>query len=86
LEKDVFELIKDFPNDLEAPAISILPVISEILNELKDCDAEIAKMSGSGATCFAIFKGEKKLAEAKKKLRKKFPEFFVKEVKILSHV
>jgi len=82
LKKDVFDLIKDFPNDLEKPAISVLPVISEILNELKNNGAEIAKMSGSGATCFAIF-SDKKLIEAEEKLTKKFPNFFVKIVKIL---
>ena len=60
----------------------MLPIISGILAELKNSGAEIAKMSGSGASCFGIFSDEKKLNEA----AKKFPEFFVKKVKILSHV
>lgn len=86
LQKDVFELMKNLPNDLEKPAISILAVISEILNELKNCGAEISKMSGSGATCFAIFKDQEQLKKAQEKLSQKFPKFFVKKVKILSHV
>jgi 4-diphosphocytidyl-2-C-methyl-D-erythritol kinase len=43
-------------NDLEAPAKSIQPVIGEVLSALENADgARLARMSGSGATCFAIF-------------------------------
>jgi 4-diphosphocytidyl-2-C-methyl-D-erythritol kinase len=81
-ELSITSMLKNFPNDLTKPAIAILPLISEILAELKNSGAKIAKMSGSGASCFGIFSDEKKLDEA----AKKFPKFFVKKVKILSHV
>jgi 4-diphosphocytidyl-2-C-methyl-D-erythritol kinase len=43
-------------NDLEAPAISIAPQIGDVLNLLRRLpDCLLARMSGSGATCFAIF-------------------------------
>ncbi len=42
-------------NDLEAPAISLHPEISEVLTELRSTDARLARMSGSGATCFALY-------------------------------
>ncbi len=43
-------------NDLEAPAISIQPVIGEVLAHLGRLPgALLAPMSGSGATCFALF-------------------------------
>jgi len=43
-------------NDLEAPAIRIQPVIAEVLAALsKAGGSRLARMSGSGATCFAIF-------------------------------
>lgn len=42
-------------NDLEAPAISLLPVIGDCLSALRDAGAMLARMSGSGATCFGIF-------------------------------
>jgi 4-diphosphocytidyl-2-C-methyl-D-erythritol kinase len=46
-------------NDLEAPAIAILPVIGEILTLLAAQDGvALARMSGSGATCFALFDHE----------------------------
>ena len=85
LKKDVFELIENFGNDLEKPAIELLPPVLKILNELKNSGAKISKMSGSGATCFGIFSDEKSLDEAEKKLAQIFPEFFVKRVKILSN-
>jgi 4-diphosphocytidyl-2-C-methyl-D-erythritol kinase len=43
-------------NDLEAAAIGIAPVIGEVLEALKALPgAGLARMSGSGATCFALF-------------------------------
>ncbi len=43
-------------NDLQAAAIGIAPVIGEVLAKLAALPgAKLARMSGSGATCFAIF-------------------------------
>lgn len=42
-------------NDLEKPAIAIAPAIGEALKALSDAGARLARMSGSGATCFGIF-------------------------------
>jgi 4-diphosphocytidyl-2-C-methyl-D-erythritol kinase len=43
-------------NDLQAPATAAAPVIAEVLSELEDCPgATLVRMSGSGATCFALF-------------------------------
>lgn len=43
-------------NDLEPPALELAPVIGEVLEALRGCPgAELARMSGSGATCFALF-------------------------------
>ena len=46
-------------NDLQPPAIAVLPVIGEILGLLHGQDGVLlARMSGSGATCFALFEDE----------------------------
>jgi 4-diphosphocytidyl-2-C-methyl-D-erythritol kinase len=45
-------------NDLEAPAIALAPVIGELLERLRASAATLARMSGSGATCFALFEDE----------------------------
>ena len=43
-------------NDLEAPALTVAPVIGEALALLRDqAGCRLARMSGSGATVFAIF-------------------------------
>lgn len=43
-------------NDLEAPAIALAPVIAELLDILRSSPgARLARMSGSGASCFALF-------------------------------
>ena len=45
-------------NDLEAPAIALQPVIADVLAWLRSLPgATLARMSGSGATCFALFNG-----------------------------
>jgi 4-diphosphocytidyl-2-C-methyl-D-erythritol kinase len=43
-------------NDLEAPALRLQPVIGEVLAALRACSGcALARMSGSGATCFGLF-------------------------------
>jgi 4-diphosphocytidyl-2-C-methyl-D-erythritol kinase len=42
-------------NDLEAPAISLCPVIAEVLAALGKTSPWLARTSGSGATCFALY-------------------------------
>ncbi len=46
-------------NDLEAPARKLVPEIGEVLGWLgRQGGATFVRMSGSGATCFALFKDE----------------------------
>jgi 4-diphosphocytidyl-2-C-methyl-D-erythritol kinase len=43
-------------NDLEAPALKLQPVIGDVLTALQDAgQCRLARMSGSGATCFGIY-------------------------------
>lgn len=42
-------------NDLEASAIALHPEIAKVLAELNDTKPRLSRMSGSGATCFALF-------------------------------
>jgi 4-diphosphocytidyl-2-C-methyl-D-erythritol kinase len=42
-------------NDLEAPAIQLCPPIADVLASLRRTDAMLVRMSGSGATCFALY-------------------------------
>ena len=46
-------------NDLEAPARVVAPVIGDVLDLLRhQPGVTLALMSGSGATCFALFESE----------------------------
>lgn len=48
--------LEDTRNDLEAPAVRLTPIISDVLAALSGLDgARFVRMSGSGATCFALF-------------------------------
>lgn len=42
-------------NDLEAPALSLCQEIGDVLGALRDTGANLVRMSGSGATCFALY-------------------------------
>ena len=42
-------------NDLEVSAIDLCPVVAEVLAVLHDTKPLVARMSGSGASCFAIY-------------------------------
>ena len=42
-------------NDLEAPARRLAPAVDDALNALTEAGAVLARMSGSGATCFGLF-------------------------------
>lgn len=54
-EGTVLSITQAGRNDLEAPAISICPVIGEVLAALHKRAPIVARMSGSGATCFALY-------------------------------
>lgn len=51
-------------NDLEAPALAIAPVIGDVLEALRATGPLLARMSGSGATCFALYRTEAERAAA----------------------
>ncbi|MBR0795608.1 4-(cytidine 5'-diphospho)-2-C-methyl-D-erythritol kinase [Bradyrhizobium jicamae] len=65
-------------NDLEAPAARIEPVISEVLAALRaSAGVRLARMSGSGATCFAIFADDAAAEAAGDRLRADRPGWWV---------
>jgi 4-diphosphocytidyl-2-C-methyl-D-erythritol kinase len=45
-------------NDLTAPALGLCPVIGDVLRELDADTPLLSRMSGSGATCFALYGNE----------------------------
>lgn len=56
-------------NDLQTPAIALEPVIGSVLDRLEQTEGcMLARMSGSGATCFAIYPTEAQAKAAAEKL------------------
>lgn len=51
-------------NDLEAPAIALCPVVAKVLAALNETQPWLARMSGSGATCFALYETAEQRAAA----------------------
>jgi 4-diphosphocytidyl-2-C-methyl-D-erythritol kinase len=66
------------PNDLEAPAIAIQPVIVEVLAAIAgQPDCLLSRMSGSGATCFGLFASEAAAAAAAQAIASSHPGWWV---------
>lgn len=65
-------------NDLEPPAKAAAPIIGVVLSELKSkAGCKLARMSGSGATCFAIFEDADLRDMAAEALRSAHPDWWV---------
>ena len=64
-------------NDLQQAAITVAPVISEVLATLAALpDVAYCAMSGSGATCFALFETPAHAAEAQRRLSRSHPHWW----------
>jgi len=71
VSSDLLEMAKLGRNDLQDVAVSMAPEISTILallNAQEGC--ELARMSGSGATCFGLFTSKEGAQNAKDKISK----------------
>jgi 4-diphosphocytidyl-2-C-methyl-D-erythritol kinase len=65
-------------NDLETPAMRVQPVIGEVIAALNATNgAWLARMSGSGATCFAIYENTADAKRAAEQIRGHHPGWWV---------
>jgi 4-diphosphocytidyl-2-C-methyl-D-erythritol kinase len=79
-EEQLLDWLASEANDLEAPAIELAPAIAEVLASLRAAaGCRLARMSGSGATCFALFASDVESAAVGKKLRMQFPNWWISE-------
>src|ERR1700710_533059 len=76
--EDWVEVLAASSNDLEAPATRIEPIIGEVISALSATDgAWLARMSGSGATCFAIYENTAEAQRAASKIQLDHPQWWV---------
>lgn len=64
-------------NDLEAPAIGLCPAIADVLAALHGTYPLLARMSGSGATCFALYDSHELMHDAAEKLASDRPGWWL---------
>jgi 4-diphosphocytidyl-2-C-methyl-D-erythritol kinase len=67
-------------NDLEPAAIGLVPAIGAVFDSLSD--ARIARMSGSGATCFGLYASEAGRDAAAARIRATHPAWWVSQTRL----
>jgi 4-diphosphocytidyl-2-C-methyl-D-erythritol kinase len=76
---DLIAFVARHGNDLEAPAISLQPLIGDVLAALRArSGCALARMSGSGATCFGLFGTGRAASMAAKELRHRHGDWWVR--------
>lgn len=81
---DFIAALEERTNDLMAPALTVAPSIQDVLTVLdQQIGASLVRMSGSGATCFAIFAREQDALNAEKVLKTKFSDWWSAVGKII---
>jgi 4-diphosphocytidyl-2-C-methyl-D-erythritol kinase len=64
-------------NDLEPPARALEPSIKKVSDALGAAGAGLARMSGSGATCFGLFDSDESAAAAAQRISADHPGWYV---------
>ena len=76
--KSLVNFLAEMRNDLEVPAIGIAPEIQDALAALRATPGcLLARMSGSGATCFGIFDAQTDAGDAASQIRTDYPDWWV---------
>ncbi len=76
---DLFASLRAARNDLQGAAIAIEPKVREVLERLSRLEGvEVTRMSGSGATCFAIFADRAAAARGARRLRSERPDWWIR--------
>lgn len=85
-----FETVRDLAgwlagqrNDLEAAAIEVQPKVAGVLLALQQVEGRLlTRMSGSGATCFALFSDEKSAKCAAQEISAQHSDWWVKNTRL----
>ena len=81
---DLADLLKSCGNGLTDAALGLVPEIGAALDLLEACPgALIARMSGSGATCFALFATRANARTAARRLKSQKPGWWVASGRLL---
>lgn len=76
---DLVEFMRARGNDLEAPAMRIAPAIGEAKAAIaRTPGCLVAAMSGSGATCFGLYRDAREAQTAGRQISRSHPEWWVR--------
>lgn len=78
----LLQVLKRARNDMEAPARAIAPAIGDVLDGLRATGASLARMCGSGATCYGLFDSDAAAADAARHLAAEHPRWWVMPTRI----
>ena len=75
---DLIDWLAAQGNDLTEPAIACVPVVAEVLSALTALPgARLARMSGSGPTCFALFGSQAEAEQAARALQATHKDWWI---------
>jgi 4-diphosphocytidyl-2-C-methyl-D-erythritol kinase len=78
-----FEILARQTNDLEAAAVKLAPVVADVLAALRRfAGCRLARMSGSGSTCFALFDSVAAADSAADALRGEYPRWWIRACRL----
>ncbi|WP_110747913.1 4-(cytidine 5'-diphospho)-2-C-methyl-D-erythritol kinase [Phyllobacterium leguminum] len=72
----VCSYLKQTRNDLYAASLTLAPALSHMLDLFTETGASFARMSGSGATCFAVFPDNAAAEAAAAFIKQRHPQWF----------
>lgn len=80
---DLLAFLRTTANDLQAPAVALQPVIADALQALAaQPGVLLARMSGSGATCFGLFENAEQADRAARTIAAAHPSWWVRATRI----
>ena len=80
---ELIDWLRGMRNDLQEPAIEAEPVIRQVFETLERTPGcQLARMSGSGGTCFGIYHDAETAGSAAGRLQESFPSWWVRATRL----
>jgi 4-diphosphocytidyl-2-C-methyl-D-erythritol kinase len=78
----VLEFLRNEPNDLEPAAKKLVPSIGIAMGKLRQTDAVLVRMSGSGSAVFGIYRTKEAAQAAAQTIKTQQPDWWVEDAKL----
>ncbi len=76
---DLIKTLRSVGNDLYEPALELVPEIKNVITAINSYEGcLLSRMSGSGATCFGLFKTIEDAETASQNIAKTYPNWWIK--------